>query len=119
MIRVLVMAESSLLADAIVSNLTREANLDVLRLTYQDPSMISEVRDSSVLIMVEEGKSRYPFITANDLLEDYGCFRLITVAPQKHHLHVWDRYDMPISGMAQAADLAQGLSRENGSEVVG
>jgi hypothetical protein len=113
------MAESSLLADAIVSDLTREANLDVLRLTYHDPSMIAEARDCSVLIMIEEGKSRHPFITANDLLRDYGCFRLITLAPQMHHLHVWDRYDMPISGMAQAADRAQGFSRENGNEVVG
>ena len=119
MIRVLVMAESSLLADAIVSNLAQEANLAVLRLTDHDPSMISEARGCSVLIMVEEGKPHHPFIPANDMLRDYGCFRLITVSPQKHHLHVWDRYEMPISGMAQAAALAQGFSRENGSEVAG
>lgn len=121
MIRVLVMAESSLLADAIASNLAQEVNLKVLRLTQHDPSRVSEAIHEAcpVLILIEEKKSNHTFITANDLLRDYGCFRLITISAQKHHLHICDSYELPISGMAQVTNLAKGFNRENGSEVAG
>src|SRR5688500_14792981 len=115
MIRVLVMAESSLLADAIVSNLAQEANLDVLRITRPDQSKISEaiLEDCSVLIIIKDGNSNDAFITANHLFRDYGCLRVITISPQKHHLHICDSYDMPISGMTQVINLAKGFSLEN------
>jgi hypothetical protein len=113
--RVLVMAESSFLADAIVLSLAEEADLHVLRLTQSDPGMISQAirKDCSVLILIEDEKSKDKFITANDLFGDYGCFRIITVSPHKHHLHICDSYEMPVSGMAQVIDLARDFHGEN------
>lgn len=120
MIPVLVLAESSLLADAIASNLAQEANLKVLRLTQHDPSRVSEAirEDCSVLIIIEEGKNNHAFITADDLFRDYGCFRIITISPQKHHLHICDSYEMPISGMAQVINLAKDFNQENRNEAI-
>jgi hypothetical protein len=118
MTRVLVIAESSFLADAILSNLAQETDLSVLRLTQPDPSMISQAirEECSVLILIEDGKSRGPFITANDLFEEYGCFRMITVSPYKHYLHICDIYEMPVSGMAQVVALARDFRAEYGRQ---
>jgi hypothetical protein len=119
MIRVLVMAESSLLADAIISNLAQDPNLDVLRIGQDHRSKLAEVirEDCAVLIVIEEGNSNYAFITANNLLRDFGCLRMITISSQEHHLHVCDSYDIPISGITQIVNLAKGVGREYRSEV--
>ena len=115
MVHVLVMANDSLLADAIVSNLAQETTLDVLRLTQQDPGKVHQTihKDCLVVIIVEEGKSNDGFTTANELLRDYDCFRVITISSQKHHLRICDSYQMPISGVAQVIDLAKGFGQEN------
>ena len=118
MTRVLVMSESSFLADAIVLSLAEETDLDVLRLTQPDPGTISQAirKECSVLILIEDEKSKGTFITENELFGDYGCFRIITVSPHKHHLHICDSYEMPVSGMAQVIDLARDFHRENWTE---
>jgi len=115
MIRVLVIAGSSLLADAIVSNLAQEANLDVIRIKQHDPTKISEAipEGCSVLIIIEDENSADAFITANNLFQDNGSLRVITISPEKHHLHICDSYEMPISGMTQVVNLAKGFSQEN------
>lgn len=119
MVHVLVMANDSLLADAIVSNLAQETTLDVLRLTQQDPGKVHLAihKDCLVVIIVEEGKSDDAFITANDLLRDYDCFRIITISSQRHHLRICDSYQMPISGVAQVINLAKGFKRESWNEA--
>jgi hypothetical protein len=119
MIRVLVIAESSLLGDAIVSRLAQEDNLDVVRIKQHDLRKISKAipERCSVLIIIEDGDSDAAFITANNLFQDYGCFRVITISSEKHHLHVCDSYDMPVSGLTQVINLAKGFSQEHRSEV--
>ena len=119
MVNVLVMANDSLLADAIVLNLAQETTLDVLRLTQHDSGKVHQAiqKDCLVVIIVEEGKSDDVFMIANELLQDYDCFRIITMSSQKHHLRICDSYQMPISGMAQVIDLAKGFRRENWNEA--
>jgi hypothetical protein len=118
MTRVLVMAKSSFIADAIISSLVEETDLDVLQLTQPDPGTISQAirKECSVLILIEEEQSKGTFITANDLCRESGCFRIITISPYKHHLHICDSYEMPVSGMAQVIDLARDFHRENWRE---
>jgi len=121
MLRVFVLANESLLADAIVADLSQDTALDVLRLTQHDPSKVHQAirEEGAVVIIVEEGKSNDAIIIANDLLRDCGCFRMITISLQKHHLQIYDSYQMPISGMAQVIGLAKSFNRENCSEVAG
>jgi hypothetical protein len=119
MVPVLVMANDSLLADAIVSNLAQETSLDVLRLTYQEQSKVQEsiYKDCLVVIIVEEGKSNDASFTASELLRDYDCFRIITISSQKQHLRLCDTYQIPVSGVAQVIELAKGFKRENWNEA--
>lgn len=120
MIRVLVMAESSLLADAIESTLSREMDLEVVRLKYDDLSKVYQTtrKAGSVVVIVEEGKTNGTFAATNDLLPHRGCFRIITISSQNHYLHIFDGYQMPISGMAQVINLAKGVNREHGSDAI-
>jgi hypothetical protein len=71
MSRVLVLANESLLADAIVANLTQSTTLDVLRLTQHDQSMVHQAicEECSVVIIVEEGKSKDAIITSVIVIE--------------------------------------------------
>ena len=119
MVHVLVMANDSLLADAIVSNLAQEATLDVLRLTQDDTGQVYQAiqKDCLVVIIVEEGKSNDAFIIANEMLQYYDCFRIITISSQKHHLRICDSYQIPISGVKQVINLAKDFTRENLSEA--
>jgi hypothetical protein len=120
MVRVLVMSNDSLLADAIVSNLSQETTLDVLRLTHQNPNKVYQalLEDCPVVIIVEDGKAGDVVITDTDLLKSSGCFRLITVSLQTTHLRIFDSYQMPISGITQVIELAKGFDHENWSEAI-
>jgi hypothetical protein len=70
-----------------------------------------------VLVLEESSPPADAGVSNLSQAANYGCFRMIIVSPQKHHLHVWDGYEMLISGKAQTTELAQGLSREHGNEV--
>lgn len=119
MIRVLVMASDSLLADAIVSNLAQDASLEVRRLRQHDPGPLSQTahEDFSVVILVEETASTRISITASDLLRKHRCIRIITISAQNHNLQICDGYEIPVSGMRQVLDLAKSFDREKLNEV--
>jgi hypothetical protein len=128
--RVFVVAERSLLADLIVLSLAPEPDLEVLWLTRPVPRMVSQAirEEDAVLILVEEKESKDMFITDHDLSGNGSCFRLITVSPEKHHLHIYDSYEkdhlricdsyeLPFAQMAQVIDLVRNFRRENLSEA--
>jgi hypothetical protein len=118
-LRVFVLANESLLADVIVANLTQDTALDVVRLSQHDPSILHQAicEECSVVIIIEEGESNDAILTANDLLLSYGCFRMITISLQNHHLQIYDSYQMPISGLEEVINLAKNFNREKHSEV--
>lgn len=89
MLRVLVIGNHSLLAGAIVSSLAPETAMEVLWLTQYEPGKVAEAiyENCSLMIVVEERRSNYAAITANNLLWDYGCFHMIMISSQKHYLH--------------------------------
>ncbi|HEU0294607.1 MAG TPA: hypothetical protein VFR47_17840 [Anaerolineales bacterium] len=120
MVHVLVLAENSLLADLIVSSLAQETSLEVFRLTQPDPGRVLQaIRERSpVVILVEEGRQE-AFLPDNDLFEDSGCFRLITVSPHRDHVRIVDSYELPLIGMAQVNDLVRDFNREHWQEVIG
>jgi len=113
MARILVMANDSVLADAIVSLLTEEIDMDVLRVTRREPRKIDQaIREHrSVVIIVEEGTSEDKLITASDLFRDHDRLRILTISPEKHHLHICETYQVPISGMAQLVNLVRDFSQ--------
>ena len=114
MIRVLVMANESLLSDSIVSNLVQDPALEVRRLAPHDPGQLpaGNHEEYYVVIIVEEGSSGPGSITVSDLLRESHSLRIITISAQKHHLHVCDVYELPVAGIAQVVHLAKGLNRE-------
>lgn len=114
MIRIVIMVESSFLADAIVSNLAGETGLDIFRLAQPHLSLGSQAihPECSVLIIIEEGKSKDASIMVNDFLHDFSCFRLITLSPRTSHC-----YEMPVPATARVIDLATDVSQENSSEA--
>jgi hypothetical protein len=119
MIRVLVMAENSRLTDAIVSNLAHETGLNIVRVTQPAPiwSLQAIRPECSLLIIVEEGKSKRSFITENDLLRDCRCFHMITLSPHMYDLSTRDRDEMPVSATDQVIDLAMDVRRESRNEA--
>jgi len=119
MVDVLVMANDSLLADLVMSSLARQTDLDVLRLTHHDSYKADDVLHEHCLavIIIEEPESNNSLITGSDLLQDYSCLRIITISPEKKHLYICDRYQMPISGESQVTNLVNSFIRENRGEV--
>jgi hypothetical protein len=99
--------------------LAQDPTLDVLRLTFKDPSKLHQAicEECLVVIIVEAGKSDDANITANDLLRENGCYRMITISLQNNHLQIYDSYQIPISGMAQIIGLAKSFIRERCNEV--
>ena len=113
MIRVLVMANDSILADAIMSLLAEEVDMDVLRVTPCEPGKVDQaIREQrSVVIIVEEGTSEdKKLIAPRNLFREYDHLRILTISPEKHHLHVCESYQVPVSGMAQLVHLVRDFS---------
>jgi len=121
MVDVLVKANDSLLADLIMLSLAQETTLNVLRLPYRDSYKVEDVlrEHCLVVIIIEDPESNNDLMTANDLLQDYDCLRIITISPEKKHIHICDSYRRPISGEAQMINLARSFIRANWSEVKG
>jgi hypothetical protein len=115
MVRVLVMANESVLADAIVSILAEEIDMDVLRTTRHEPDKIDlAIREHHpVVIIIEESSSENEnrFITAGDLSKAYDRLRILTLSPENHLLHVCESYQLPVSGMTQLVNLVRDFDR--------
>ncbi len=118
MIRVLVMANESVLADAILSTLSEETDMDVFRVTHHErrdkvDQIIHQYRP--LVIIIEEGTSHRETITASDLLRDYDPLRIFTVSPNKHDLRICESYHVPILGIEHMVNLLR-TSTELGQE---
>jgi len=113
MIRVSVMAEDSLVVQAIAAILAQVIVPNVLQLTYLEPCMIYEaIRDPrSVLISVDEGQFRNETATMPDLIRTDSPLLVIMISLKSQNIHVFENYQLANPGMEHVVDLVRDLSR--------
>jgi hypothetical protein len=110
MIRVLLVANDSLLADSIASILKAEIDLDVVRLTRRD--LGKGERYSVVIIVDEEGSEANP-IRFGDLFRDDVTLLVIMVSLTNRNIRVYESYQLNNPGMARVIDLVRNFGRSN------
>jgi len=110
MIRVLVMANDSLLADAIASMLTEEIDLDVIRVTRRE---LGKGDRHSVVILVDEGESETESIKAIDLVRDEITLLVIKLSLKSRKIHVFESYQLNNPGIERVISLVREFGRAN------
>ena len=111
MVRVMIVANASLLADSIRALLEQENNLVVHRLTYQEFMNLdsSFLQKASIVIFVELQETE--FHTSFDIVRDHSHGLTITMSPYTHHLHISARYEAPNPGIGEVIELVRAFSR--------
>jgi hypothetical protein len=110
MIRVLVMANDSLLADAIASTLAAEIDLDVVRVTRRE---LGKGDRHSVVIVVDEGEVEDESIKATNLFRDEITLLLIKLSLKSRNIHVFESYQLNNPEMERVIDLVRDFGRAN------
>ena len=110
MIRVLVMANDSLLADAIASILAEEINLDVVRVTRRE---LGKGQPHSVVIIVDEGESESESITVTDLFRDDITLLVIKLSLKSWNIFVYESYQLNNPGIERVINLVRDFGRAN------
>lgn len=110
MIRVLVMANDSLLADAIVSTLAEEISLDVVRVTRRE---LGKGDRYSVVIIVDEGESDSESIKVTDLLCDDSTLLVIKLSLKSRNIFVYESYQLNNPRMERVIDMVRDFGRAN------
>jgi hypothetical protein len=110
MIRVLVMANDSLLADAIAATLAEEIDLDVVRLTRRE--LGKGDRHSVVIILDEEG-TESDNITVSDLFRKDITLLLIKLSLKSRNIYVYESYQLSNPGIERVIDLVRDFGRTN------
>ena len=110
MIRVLVMANDSLLADAIASTLAEEISLDVVRVTRRE---LGKGDRYSVVIIVDEGESESESIKTTDLFRDDLTLLVIRLALNSRNIFVYESYQMNNPRIERVLDLVRDFGRAN------
>ena len=112
MIHVLVMANNSLLADAIVSILSKEIDIDidVVRTTYQE--LKRGDRYSVVILIDEEEPESEPF-PFTDLFRDGITLLLIKVSLKSRNIFVYESYQINNPTTERVLDLVRDFSKAN------
>jgi hypothetical protein len=110
MIRVLVMANDSLLADAIASMLAKEIDLDVTRVTRRE---LGKGERYSVVIFVDEGEPEDESIKLMDLFRDDITLLLIRLSLKSRNIYVYESYQLNNPGIERVIDLVRQFGRAN------
>jgi hypothetical protein len=110
MLRVLLVANDSLLADGIESLLAQQTGLDMLRLsTSQLSSHLQAIREHRPgAIIVETGDFDAILLTMHSWLWGNGHVRIIAIDPVKQKLQIVENYQILVSEVAQLFDLIRG-----------
>lgn len=113
MIRVLVMANNSLLVDAIASILAVEIGPDVLQLRYRLPRNIYEtLRDPrSVLVVVDEGESESDSIKVPESFRNESPLLMIKASLKTMNIELFKGYQLPGPGIEQVIELVRDFIR--------
>ena len=110
MIQVLVMANDSLLADHIVTTLSREADLDVFRITRDE---LGVRRDYSVVIVLDEEMDEHEPIQLKEIMRHGTSLLLIRVSLKNRNVYVDESYQLANPGITQIVDLLKEFSMKN------
>jgi hypothetical protein len=110
MIRVLLMANDSLLADSIASTLTAEIDLDVVRLTRRE---LGKGDRYSVVIIVDEEGSESRSVDLTRLLREEVTLLVILVSLNDRNIHVYETYQLNNPGIERIIDLVREFGRTN------
>ena len=110
MLNVLVLANDSLLADIIVSILSKEIDLDVVRMTRQE---LGQGNRYSVVILVDEEESESEPFKFTDLFRDDLTLLLIRVSLKSRNIYVYESYQINNPSMERVVDLVRDFGRAN------
>jgi hypothetical protein len=110
MMRILMMANDSLLADAVASTLAGELDLDVVRVTRLEPEKGNR---HSVVIVVDQGESEGSSIRASDLFRSEITLLVIKLSLSRRNIHVIQSYQLNNPEIEQVIDLVREFGRTN------
>ena len=110
MINVLVLANESLFADAIVAVLSQEINLDVVRTSRLE---LGRGGHYSVIIIVDEEAIEGESLKLKDLIREDVTLILIKVSLESRNIYVFESYQLINPEMDQVLDLLREFSRKN------
>jgi hypothetical protein len=110
MIRVLLMANDSLLAEGIEQLLAHEIDLDVVRITHQ---ILDSQDPRSALIVIDEGQSENMSISLIDLFRDRPNFLVIMLSLKSRNIYVYESHQLDNPNGEQVIHLIKEFSRMN------
>ena len=110
MLRVLVMANDSLLGAGIASLLAEEIDLDVVHLTRRE---LGKGDRYSVVIIVEEGESESDSISVTDLFRDDVTLLLIKLSLKSRNIYVYESYQLNNPGIERVLSLVRDFGKTN------
>ena len=110
MIHVLVLANDSVLADIIVSTLSKEIEIDVARMRYQE---LKRGDQYSVVILVDEEEPESEPFWFNDLFRDGITLLLIRVSLKSRNIFVYESYQINNPSMERVVELVRDFSQVN------
>ena len=114
MIRVLVMANDSLVADGIASLLAHEIDLDVIRLTRRP---LGKGDRQSVVIIVDEDDSSTEPVNLTDLLREDITVLLIKLSLESRNIFVYECYELNSPTVERVMDLVRDFGKANLKKV--
>jgi hypothetical protein len=110
MIRILVLANDSLLGDMIVSMLSHEIDIDVVRMKYRE---LGQGDRYSVVIFIDEGESESESIKVTDLLREDLTLLLIKLSLKSRNIFVYESYQLNNPRIARVIDLVRDFGETN------
>jgi len=110
MIGVLVMANDSLLSDAIASILAKEIDLDVIRLTHRE---LGNGDHYSAIIIVDEGEPEDESIQVADLFRDRSTLLVIMISLKSRDIYIYESYQLVNPRMERVIQTVRESSRMN------
>ena len=108
MIRTLLMANDSLLADSLVSILARDTDIDIVRLT---PHELRKGDPYSVVIIIDDGEYENEFYKAADLFGNHDTLLVIIISLKSRNVYVYECYQLVNPEMERLIYIVREFSR--------
>jgi hypothetical protein len=109
MIRVLVIANGSLLADSIVSILSRQVDMKVIRRSRDE---LGQREEYSVVLIVDEGMHESESIKLKEVIRSDKSLLLIRVSLESRIVRVDESYELVNPGMIDVINLVRDFNRK-------